>query len=63
MLTSLPGGIKKLGPGALDLCFVAGPATKRSMRARGRVDRRGRVGPAIVNMEGCRKFVGVLWID
>ena len=51
MLTSLPGGIKKPGPGALDRCLVAGPATKRSIRARGRVDRRGGAGPAIVGGE------------
>ena len=55
MLTSLPGGIKKPGPGALDRCLVAGPATKRSIRARGRVDRRGGAGPAIVDVEECKE--------
>ena len=51
MLTSLPVGIKKLGVGALDLRFPAGPATKRSTRARGLVDRRRGVGPAIGSWE------------
>ena len=63
MLTSLPGGIKKPESGALDLGLVAGPATKRLMRARGRVDRRGRVGPAIVDVEDCEGYIEVLETD
>ena len=56
-LRSLPGGIRKLGLGALGRRPLAGPATKWLTRSRLLVDRLGRVDLAMTNSGKLEEYV------